>query len=94
MAGAVGGRLGGNTRERFKNMQFTLVSRVWGRSGRGMASAVRARRAWPVAAREQLEKTYSLITLVSRVWDARWPPNDDRCKRALRLAGSLSLIPI
>jgi hypothetical protein len=47
-------------RKRLKNMQFKLVSRVWGRSGRGMASAVHARRAWPVAARERLEKTYSL----------------------------------
>jgi hypothetical protein len=47
-------------RTRLKNLKFKLVSRVWGRSGRGMASAVHARRAWPVAARERFENNYTL----------------------------------
>ena len=37
-----------------KNIQLTLVSKVWDRNGRVMTSAVRARRAWLEEARERL----------------------------------------
>jgi hypothetical protein len=44
----------------FKIHGVTLVYGVWDRNGREMTCAVRARRAWPKAARERLEHTYIL----------------------------------